>query len=147
MSTGKACFGTIRKNNYASDYTNKLTGEIIYCNAPKHCNQIARVNSYEEKNLYNKVSQVNCPSISRTNLVAGLYTKEDLADVTTVCDVTNSCCSSLPYTNNCTIPATTIVPTNVPFYEFYKIDPNGKLFGNSECGIYNYTRYMVLNSK
>ena len=140
--SAKASFGTIRKNNYASDYTNKLTGQLIYCDALKRCNQLARVNSYEEKNLYNNF--LVCPGINKTNLVAGLYTKEDLAGVTTVCAVSNSCCAGLPY-EACAIPSTTIVTTNVPFYAFYKIDPKGRLFGNTECGVNNYRNYMVLN--
>jgi len=134
------CFGTIRKNNYASDYTNKLTSEIIYCNAVKHCNQIAKANSYEEKNLYNNA--LICPAINKTNLVAGLYTKEDLDGVTTVCDINNVCCQGLPY-QACSIPNTIIQLTNTPFYEFYKIDPKGRLFGNTECGVNNYRNYMV----
>ena len=136
------CFGTIRKNNYASDYTNKLTGEIIYCNAVKHCNQIAKANSYEEKNLYNNALYFNCPAINKTNLVAGLYTKADLNDVTTVCNINNICCQGLPY-EACSIPNTTIQLTNTPFYEFYKIDPKGRLFGNTKCGVNNYRNYMV----
>ena len=140
--SAKASFGTIRKNNYASDYTNKLTGQIIYCNALKHCKQIARTNSYEEKNLYDNL--LVCPSVNKTNLVAGLYTKEDLDGVTTVCALSNSCCDGLPY-EACAIPSTTIVTTNVPFYEFYKIDPKGRLFGNTKCGLNNYRNYMVLN--
>ena len=137
------CFGTIKKNNYASDYTKKLTSEIIFCNAKKYCNQIAKANSYEEKNLYN--SLLVCPSVNKTNLVAGLYTKEDLNNVTTVCDIVNVCCDGLPY-ESCTIPKTLVNITLTPFYGFYKIDPKGRLFGNTECGVNNYRNYMVLNT-
>jgi hypothetical protein len=35
------------------------------------------------------------------------------------------------------------IPT--PFYQVNTIDPNGSLFGNTQCGSLNWTQYLVLN--
>lgn len=136
------CFKTNKKLLYSSDYTNKLNSSIVICNTPSSCKKAVRTNSYEQLYLYNNGILGDCYN-NKTQLSEGLNSKENLADVTTICDITNECCA-YP-TGNCSISKTTFVTTNVPFFNYYKIDPRGALFGNSQCGILNYTNYMVPN--
>lgn len=136
------CFGTNKKLLYSSDYTNKLNSSIAVCNTPSSCKKAVKTNSYDQLYLYNNGILGDC-FYNKTDLVAGLTSKEDLAYVTTICDRTNECCA-YP-TGNCSISSTTFVTTNVPFFNYYKIDPRGALFGNSPCGILNYTNYIVPN--
>jgi len=60
----------------------------------------------------------------KNDLVVGQYLKMNLNGVTTV-------------------SSNTIVPTKkIPFYESNTIDPIGELFGNTQCGELNYTKYL-----
>jgi hypothetical protein len=45
------------------------------------------------------------------------------------------------YCKNGPIPINQL--NEIPFYINYTIDPYGQLFGNSQCGELNYTKYMV----
>jgi hypothetical protein len=62
-----------------------------------------------------------------------LITKLDLKDVTVVEDFSGN------------VVPSTINVTSIPYLS-YNIDPSGNLFGNSQCGINNYVKYMVYNS-
>lgn len=62
----------------------------------------------------------------KPNLVMGQWTASDLSHVTVL--------SSNALTNE--------VLTSAPFYQQTRIDPKGELFGNTACGLLNYTRYM-----
>jgi len=69
------------------------------------------------------------------NLNSGLYTNLDLKNI-----------NVLETTTNPTKTPTSINPSfTSPFYENYTIDPNGSLFGNTECGINNYTNFRTPN--
>ena len=62
-----------------------------------------------------------------TNLIVNLYTSEDLRHITTVFNTNLELESPAPhYVNNF-------------------IDPYGQLFGNSFCGVQNYTKYIKPN--
>ena len=69
-----------------------------------------------------------CFKENTTNLIVNLYTKEDLQNVTTIVN------TNLSGTTQCT-----------PYYINNFIDPIGELFGNSFCGVNNYTAYMRPN--
>jgi hypothetical protein len=136
------CFGTIKKEMYGSDITNKKSAQLTYCNSTSTCNNITHANSYDQINLYNygkSLSTCYLVQYNKNNLVAGLYTNEDLTDVPVLCDRSNACCR---YLGDCTINPTKIILIDKPFYEYYRIDPRGLLFGKSACGIFNYTHYM-----
>jgi hypothetical protein len=83
---------------------------------------------------YTKKKGKGCiPSINKSfnsaNLYVNLYKKEDLSGVTVIESAYN--------------PTGVIIPSSLPFYEKIIIDPCGQLFGNTYCGINNYTKYMV----
>ena len=63
------------------------------------------------------------------NLIYNLYSKENLLYVNTL---SNNVGQTNPYINI----------SLKPFYKYYNIDPKGELFGNSTCGINNFTKYM-----
>jgi len=64
------------------------------------------------------------------NLNYNLFTKENLFRVNTLYNK-----NQYHYVN----------PSIQPFFQYNYIDPLGELFGNSQCGINNFTSYMQLN--
>jgi hypothetical protein len=123
-------FGTLRQNLSQSDYLTRKKGLYNYCKNKIICGNFIVAPSYEFKNSYNWGKYTNklnnCPIIpvNKSNLIMGQYTKMDLANVNTLSEIGP------------------MNPDN-PFYYVYSIDPNGELFGNSQCGELNYTSYMI----
>ena len=68
-------------------------------------------------------------TFNSANLYVNLYKKEDLTGVVVIEAAYN--------------PTSIVIPSSSPFYENIIIDPCGQLFGNTNCGINNYTKYMV----
>lgn len=84
-----------------------------------------------DKDDVNKV-----PAYNQMDLVSGLYSTLDLNNVTTVCAGVDAdtCVETIGMNdNNCP-----------PLYQYYRIDPDGELFGNTPCTINNYLNYVVL---
>ena len=75
----------------------------------------------------------NTPPFNQMDLVSGLYTAVNLCNVPTVCAGVDTCVDNVGVNPNC-----------VPIYQYYRIDPDGELFGNTPCGINNYLNYVVL---
>ena len=127
----KPAFGTVRPLLYSDDYLTIKKQAALFANPVNKNNKNGALN-YETYYLsrYNRLlrSQVN-----PANLIYNLYSVENLKDVTSV--------GTNPYGT----PATTIDPASKPFYKFYRIDPNGELFGNSQCGELNFVHYMQPN--
>lgn len=152
----KPTFGNLKEKISQSDYINRKKGKYIYCTTPSFCNKPIKSNSYAMINSFNlgryaiNVENNNSIPVNRSNLIFGQYSKLDLNNVCTVskgappnkyCSVENPC-------NPCQNPGTVIIDTSVtaePFYFGQTIDPLGELFGSSQCGELNYTKYMVLN--
>ena len=138
----KPAFGNITQTDYASDYIQNKIAKLAYCSDVKKANCKKKF-SQSELLLFNKGRLLNSYAfgigtslINEANLVAGLYTESDLSGVAVLCDVSGDAC----------INPTAIDSSNVPFYEHYLIDPDGQLFGNTPCGITNFTKYMTLPS-
>ena len=123
----KPTFGTVRPLLYGSEYLNYKKAKTLHCDCRKK-------NDYENYYLsFNRKLFRN--EINKTNLVYGLYSKEDLKLVTPVST------NSLQPT-----PATTINPSAIPFYQYYIIDQKGELFGNTQCGENNFVDYMIIST-
>ncbi len=76
-------------------------------------------------------------NIGKYDLVAGLYKKENLLGIPTVCGPA----IPTPSMTSCVSPV--LINLNVkPFYGYYKVDPVGALFGNTPCGTNNYRLYL-----
>jgi len=134
----KPAFGNITQSDYASDYIQNKIAKLAYCNDVRNANCKKKF-SQSELLLFNKGRLLNsyafCAGtslINEANLVAGLYTESDLSGVAVLCDVSGDAC----------ITPTAISSLDVPFYEHYLIDPDGQLFGNTPCGMTNFTKYM-----
>ena len=71
------------------------------------------------------------------SLNMNLFTTLNLTNVCVIDSSSNllQCTTNLNYTTN----------SLTPFFENYTIDPNGCLFGNSQCGINNFQNYIVPN--
>lgn len=78
---------------------------------------------------------------NKTNLIAGQYSKMNLINVCTVSN--GSPCSTVDSCSGCSTGAIIDVNSTKPFYQVCTIDPQGKLFGKTPCGINNFTNYMV----
>ena len=84
---------------------------------------------YDYYYLLQKPSFVN--QINPFNLNYGLYSQENLSTV-----------NMLARNNALDVPVDKVKPSLTPLYNYYTIDPQGQLFGNSPCGQLNYVNYM-----
>lgn len=75
----------------------------------------------------------NIPPFNQMDLVSGLYTTLNLCNVTTICSGVDVCVDNIGVNPNC-----------APLYQYYRIDADGELFGNTPCGINNYLNYVEL---
>ena len=152
----KPAFGTLKENLYQSDYLNRKKAKYAYCRTPSsYCNKIKKSNSYALINSYNlgrysrNLETCNIIPVNKGNLIISQYAKLNLSNVCTVshgpppitpCSMTTPCdpCQD----NN---PVLINQESSDPFYWDATIDPNGELFGASQCGELNYTQDMVFN--
>ena len=145
----KTAFGTLRQNLCQSDYIARKKGLKTFCNNKNKCNNLRLSHSYDTLNQfalgkYTATIDI-CPNIfpiNKSNLVIGQYSKLNLNGV---CDIiAGPPCKEVGCDQLCPdIPL--VVPSSVPFYATYTIDPNGSLFGKSQCGSLNYTHHMVFD--
>jgi hypothetical protein len=141
-------FGTVKQNLYSSDYIANKKAKTMYCNATtiskptfssivisndKQINSQENLKLFQNATLLKQQSSSDCVQypFNTANLNINLYTTTDLNGVNTFKLTTSS--------------TTTIVPTNYPLYEFYTLDPNGSLFGNTACFKRNFLNYWVPN--
>jgi hypothetical protein len=148
--SAKPTFGNLKQTIYQSDYINNKKSKLTYCNsATDVCKKITYTPSYDNYYLFNNGRYLQrlkneCELLfDKTNLISGLYTKMDLANVCTVID--GSPCSQVDYCSACLTGAKIDINSPDPLYETKTIDPVGELFGNSQCGINNFTHYMKYN--
>ena len=130
-------FGTLKPNTYASDYIYSKKARLTACN---QLQSIYCKRNLTQGDLLLFKGGTRKRFIGNNNLIAGLYNKEELASVVSICNVR----PAINLVSSC-IPSTNININNVPFYSYYTIDPNGALFGNTPCGLHNFINYMVYN--
>ena len=143
--SAKPTFGVIKDNMYQSDYIARKKGASTFCNIPQQCHRLITSDSYSTLNSFNVRKYTTY--VNKSNLISGQYTKENLTDVCTVTDILDplSCSSCSPCQNNTYIYINPNAATT-PFYYSYQIDPLGELFGNTQCGELNFTRYREIIS-
>ena len=117
-TSGKPAFGTFKESKDASEYINKKK-ESLLCNKNKNKN----------KKLCEPILDINY-----ANLNINLITKLDLLGVPV-----------LQSNNTPFLCPTPVNITDIPYLN-YIIDPSGVLFGETTCGLNNYTIFMVLDS-
>ena len=145
----KPTFGTLRSNTntFQSDYITNKKARIVYCNAPDKCANNS--SSYNQMNLLHNGRRLSNKYLAnnglipfnKSNLIAGLYSKMDLENVCTLingfpCNNIDTSCAA------CQTAVSTNFTSTVPFNWTNTIDPVGALFGNTPCGIQNFTKYM-----
>lgn len=143
----KPTFGTLRQNTFQSDYITNKKSRLAYCNAPDKCAKNS--SSYNEMNLLNNGRRLSYKYLANNrlipfnkyNLIAGLYSKMDLENVCTLingfpCNNIDTSCAACK--NAVSIDTSSTVPLNWT----NTVDPVGALFGNTPCGIENFTNYM-----
>jgi hypothetical protein len=147
----KPTFGTLKQLSYQSDYIRNKKSKLAYCNIDNKCKKNISVPSYNQYNLFNNgrylndLVRCNISSFNKTDLIAGLYSKMNL---TNVCSVVNgNPCSNLTNCDGCDSPAKINACSEVPFYQTNTIDPVGELFGNTICGVNNFTNYMEYDNQ
>lgn len=129
-SNGKRTFGNFGNSQEASSYIDNLSSKT------QTSNQLDCItfNSVKSQGQYlklknKKVSRTdNIFSFNKANLNVNLVTKLNLEDVCVIKKNDGGC-------------PTDISLNNIP-YLTYNIDPSGSLFGNSTCGLDNYTNYL-----
>ena len=137
--SAKPTFGVIKDNMYQSDYIARKKGAFTFCNIPQQCHRLITSDSYSRLNSFNVRKYTTYAN--KSNLISGQYMKENLTNVCTVSDIIGSPCQN---NTNVKIDPTT---ATVPYYYTYQIDPIGELFGNTQCGELNFTRYREIISR
>ena len=148
---------------FQSDYLERKKAQRTVCTSQANCGQIKNAKSYAEVNQYNegfrsnKAKGCNELPFNKSDLIVNLYSKMDLQDACTMingfpcidpelseieCSESTipTCCS-----NACSGTKTISVNSTNPFNWNNTIDPVGELFGNTKCGIQNFTHYMTLS--
>jgi hypothetical protein len=131
--SAKPCFGVVAPLLYSSDYLIRKKAKFLNCNCARSPSLLG--NSYDNYNLFLERT-IFRNEINRSNLVYGLYSKENLKYAVTLANNTSPI---TPIT-----PTQKVNPKNIPFYQYYIIDPKGTLFGNTPtpCGLNDFVNYM-----
>ncbi len=131
-SSANNTFGQFKEPKDAGDYIYNKKARSTYCVA-NSCHPSIKVTSEQNKLLFHKSNQLSlypCRNIlNPANLNINLITRLNLNGVEVIKDLSNNASPS------------TINSSLIPFLN-YEIDPNGRLFGDSICGIYNFKRYL-----
>ena len=128
----KPAFGEKMESDDAGNYIQNKSARASFCNAlkcPQKVNGISQSNYLQLKQA-RYLGNFRCkPQYGNLDLISNLYTTMNLENV---------CVINSLATNTC--PNTKVNPSN-NFIINYQIDPNGSLFGNTQCGINNFLQY------
>jgi hypothetical protein len=135
ISSANKTFGQFKEPKDASEYLHNKKARATYCVANK-CAPSIKVYSESDRLLFNKSNQLSlypCANgFNTANLNINLITSLNLRGVPVIQDASSGAVPS------------TITLDSVPFLD-YVIDPSGILFGNSVCGINNFTKLFTPN--
>jgi hypothetical protein len=131
-NSGRPAFGVFSEPLESGDYTLNKKARTTYC-VTNNCPPRVRVGSQSNLLLFRRSSNLSmypCKnSINKANLYINLITELDLKGVPVIADFSGN------------VAPTTITTTAIPYLD-YNIDPCGNLFGNTICGINNFTHYL-----
>jgi hypothetical protein len=140
INPGRAAFGVFNESLEAGEYILNKKAKATFCR-PDVCKGNKKVGSQGQLLLLNKSNYLhyytNPNSYNPSQLNSNLVTTLDLSGV----PVMQS--NSPPFETPTPIKPHTD-PTSRPYLD-YIIDPSGNLFGNTQCGIYNFLNYRVYN--
>lgn len=134
-NSGRPAFGVFSEPLEAGEYIFNKKARTTYC-VTNNCPPRVRVGSESNLLLFRRSSRLSvypCKNtINKANLNINLITELDLEGVPVVADFSGNI-----------VPAT-IKNDDIPYLD-YNIDPSGNLFGNTICGINNFTHYLKYN--
>lgn len=126
---GKPAFGSFYESQNSGNYIENKRKKTIYC-IPTLCTKTKSQGELLALRYANYQATSGCyNSFNKANLAVNLITKLDINRV---------CVIKTKIPNRC--PANIDLDTSILNYT---VDPNGVLFGNSPCGLTNYTQYLV----
>ena len=128
----KPAFKTNKESINAGDYIKNKTASTKSCNL--RCPEKLIATNYDKlyaSRVFTRIQQKKCnPSFNNTDLNINLFTKMNLTNVCVLNELSNQQCVSS-------------INPNSTFFLNYEIDPNGALFGNTECGMNNFENWLV----
>jgi hypothetical protein len=129
-NSGNRAFGVFIEPLDAGAYIYNKKAKATYC-VTNNCTPSVKVGSESNLLLYkrsNRLTNFPCKnSINKANLDINLITKMNLLGVPVIANFSGN------------------TPTTITSGNTYNIDPDGKLFGNTICGINNYLNYLQYN--
>ena len=132
---GRPAFGVFSEPLEASEYIYNKKARATYCK-PNNCTSKVKVGSESNLLLFNRATRFSfypCKNvINKANLNINLITELDLTDIPVMLDFSGNQIPC-PITNDA-----------IPYLD-YNIDPCGNLFGNTICGLNNFTNYIKYN--
>jgi hypothetical protein len=139
--SGKSAFAEVQEPMDAGEYILNKKASTTYCK-PNVCQPNRNIGSESNLLTLKKANALLFNSFidnfNKSELYVNLYTQLDLDGVAVITDLSGnfpvSMTTNIPYLNK---------NSNLPNYTNYVIDPSGNLFGNTTCGIDNYTNYMT----
>ena len=129
-NSGKSAFNTFSVSQNAGEYIYNKKMKRSFCNISTKPNNESELLLFKKSQLLKYDSFII--SSNKTNLNNNLITKLNLFNIPVIQNIK-------------TLQTPTNITNDLIPYLNYNIDPNGYLFGNSLCGINNYTKYMVYN--
>ena len=130
FSSANKKFGQFKEPDDAGSYILKKKAKATFCGA-NNCIPSTTVNTQGNLLLLRKSNALkyyNCfQNFNKANLNINLLTKLDLTNVNVMNIVSN------------------YFSINYGQFVRFIIDPSGQLFGNTPCGLNNFTHYMVYN--
>lgn len=133
ITPSKSAFGKLKEPMTYSEYINNKKSVLVF-DEQLNYNTFNTQPSYNSFSLFNNGLKLynsrkcRLSTFSKNNLEFNLFSKMDLTCVPVI-------------TSSIQSPTNIDVTNNYPFYEYYRIDPEGLLFGNTYCGIDNYLRF------
>jgi len=127
-------FKNIREPKYASDYIqnkNRLSCNVTQCKKTGWTDGDYLLYKNGKKLASDSLS---CSEYNPYDLYSGLLRFQDLNGVAVLSKNSN---------NQCPTPLKFVRFDDnfIPYYEILTIDPSRNLFGNTDCGLYNYLNY------
>jgi len=131
--SGKSAFGQVREPLDAGQHILNKKAIYSYCNVGRCVLGQNRGTSADLLLLQqaNRLKYTN--NFNHADLYVNLYSQMDVGNVCTISDLSGNCPTTI---------STTVTPNTLPLE--YVIDPSGALFGNTTCGLNNFTEFNIV---
>ena len=130
-------FGTFQKNLYQDDYIYNKRQRTVFCKDLK-CERPFTVAKQSDYTYIKHIQNSRYKILNGHETSCGFLRVQDLNRVNVVQNVSPN---PKLYTCDSSFNPIAITADNTTFYKTYNIDPCGTLFGNTQCGLLNYTNF------